>query len=65
MNLPDWIKAMLFGISSVRVDPAKALLNRRQIQVADRLAEMKGITRDEVMAEAYRRADRIVARKGH
>lgn len=41
-------------------DAVKQKLNQRQLQVADRLAEMKGVTRDEVLAEAYRRADTIL-----
>lgn len=41
----------------------KAALSKQQIQVADRLAEMKGITRDEVLAEAYRRADKILKQR--
>lgn len=41
----------------------KRELSKKQLQVADRLAEMKGVTRDEVLAEAYRRADRILKTK--
>ena len=39
----------------------KEKLTERQHQVADKLAEMKGETRDDVLAEAYRKADRILA----
>lgn len=41
-------------------DAVKQKLSKRQLQVADRLAAMKGVTRDEVLAEAYRRADEIL-----
>lgn len=38
----------------------KKVLSEGQIQLADKLADLKGITRDEVLAEAYRRADKIL-----
>lgn len=56
----DWFrKAFHVGAPEHVPDKVKQRLTDRQESVADRLAEMKGMTRDQVLAEAYRRADRI------
>jgi len=57
MSFRDWIMTMLYG-SPRQHAPNKAHkeLTRRQLDVAGRLAEMKGVTRDDVLKEAYRRA---------
>lgn len=60
MSMWDWFRARWPGGLQTQPDPAKVTLSERQLDVAGRLAHMKGVTRDEVLAEAYRRADRIV-----
>jgi hypothetical protein len=60
MQLPRWLRTLLRG-RRMNPDPVEAELNQRQVQVAERLAKMQGKTRDEVLREAYRRADRIMA----
>ena len=45
--------------SSTQPDPTRKALTERQLDVADRLADMKGVTRDQVLAEAYRRVARL------
>ena len=57
MSLWTWLSAMLHG-RTIAPDPAKAQLTARQSDVARRLARMTGKTRDEVLADAYRRFDR-------
>ena len=57
MSLWAWLSAMLHG-RTVVPDPAKAQLTARQTDIAVRLARMTGKTRDEVLADAYRRFDR-------
>lgn len=48
-----------------RVTPVvKEKLNSVNLEVADQLAEMNGLTRDEVLAQAYRRADQYLYRRG-
>lgn len=49
--------------SDPEFDSVKEKLTVRQEGIADRLAKMQGKTRDEVLAEAYRRADRVVKRR--
>lgn len=61
MRLIEWFKVLLVGRVPKPPDPIRALLTRRQNDVADRLGAMKGATRDEVLREAYRRADRSFA----
>jgi hypothetical protein len=62
MKIREWLVKM--GIAPPHVpDAVKDKLTNRQEAVADKLAAMKGTTRDEVLAEAYRRADRILAGK--
>lgn len=63
MTLREWLMTLLRGQSPPTPNPDKEKLTRRQLDTADRLAEMRGTTRDEVLAEAYRRADRILATK--
>ena len=63
MNVWVRLMAIIRGTPPHVPDPAKADLNQRQLDIAGRLARMKGVTRDEVLAEAYRRADRIVANR--
>lgn len=63
MSFLEWLLALLSGRPlQPYPDPAKVTLTARQLEVAERLAEMKGVTRDDVLAEAYRRADRILRR---
>lgn len=63
MTLREWLMTLIRGQSPSTPSPEKQKLTQRQLNQAQRLAEMKGITRDEVLAEAYRRADRILAAK--
>ena len=65
MNLREWIVTLVTGKPPAEhtPDPVKVRLSERQADVASRLAQMQGKTRDEVLAEAYRRADRLVARR--
>lgn len=51
----------LFGRGQRVDDPAHVALDAKQTSLAARLARLKGVTRDEVLAEAYRRADRTLA----
>ena len=60
MSLKDRIMHFL-GLEPAGPDPVKEALTERQLNVADKLAKMKGTTRDEVLAEAYRKADKILA----
>lgn len=52
-----WAAIMrLFGVDRrLPPDPARDALNRVELDVAGRLAKMKGVTRDDVLDEAYRR----------
>lgn len=59
MTFKEWLTAMFHKPQRISLT-AKEKLTQRQLQVADRLADMKGVTRDEVLAEAYRRADKIL-----
>jgi len=59
MNIRKWIDTMLHPTSRTQPEKARKALTERQMDVADRLAEMKGITRDQVLAEAYRRVARL------
>ena len=62
MNLREWLMSLWRSRSEPHgPDPVKQKLTARQEGVADRLAAMRGTTRDEVLAEAYRRADRILS----
>jgi len=55
-----WIDVMLNrATEDTRPQIARKALTERQMDVADRLAEMKGVTRDQVLAEAYRRVARL------
>lgn len=56
--MKEWLDRMLHHKPIPAV--IKQKLTERQLRVADRLAEMKGVTRDEVLAEAYRRAEAIL-----
>lgn len=63
MSLKDWIVTLLRGPRYPYAEREKVVLDRRQVVVADKLARMQGRTRDEVLAEAYRRADQTIARR--
>lgn len=64
MKFREWVMEMIFrGPAEPRPDRVKERLTARQEIVAEKLAQMKGTTRDEVLAEAYRRADKILARR--
>ena len=58
-RIRKWIDAMLHPTSSTQPETARKALTERQLDVADRLADMKGVTRDQVLAEAYRRVARL------
>ena len=62
MSFRDWLLHLL-GHRAPASDPAREVLDRQQGNLADRLAKLKGVTRDEVLNEAYRRADRILSEK--
>lgn len=62
MNLHQWLHALLTGKPSPHHDPIKVALDQRQVQIASRLARLNGTTRDKILAEAYRRADRALRR---
>jgi hypothetical protein len=51
VNLKEWLFGRAHDEPDERVD-----LDTQQNQIADRLAKMRGSTRDEVLSEAYRRA---------
>ena len=59
MSIRKWIDAMLHPTGSTQPEKARKALTERQLDVADRLADMKGVTRDQVLAEAYRRVARL------
>lgn len=63
MTFREWLRRLLLGQPPKPTTPSldKSRLSQRQIEIADRLAQMQGVTRDEVLAEAYRRADRTLA----
>ena len=62
MSIWEWLMS-LFAPEQPPLTPhaVKQKLTERQMETADKLAKMKGVTRDEVLAEAYRKADRILA----
>jgi uncharacterized protein (DUF1778 family) len=61
MNLKElWMR---LWHTEIPADPLKVRLTERQLTVAGRLAKMKGTTRDEVLREAYRRADNILRQR--
>ena len=62
MSFRAWLAALL-GHPTPAPDPAREMLDISQRNIADRLGRMKGVTRDQVLAEAYRRADRELARR--
>lgn len=63
MSLRAWLVSIFRGAPEQdEPDPVKDDLTARQAKVADRLARMRGQTRDQVLAEAYRRADRTLAK---
>jgi hypothetical protein len=51
VNWKEWLFGRASDESDERVD-----LDLQQTVIADRLAKMRGDTRDEVLSEAYRRA---------
>lgn len=55
-----WIEAM-FGRTPTHTDETRVVLSRTQLAQATRLSKLTGKTRDEVLREAYRKADRILA----
>lgn len=63
MNFRGWIDAMLGRTQTRRDAEARVILDRAEIQQADRLSRLTGKRRDEVLAESYRRADKILAGK--
>lgn len=63
MTIREWFRRTFVGPPKAVPDKVKERLTNRQESVADRLAEMRGTTRDEVLAEAYRRADRILRKQ--
>lgn len=63
MKVKEWLQRMFVGKPAVpESDAVKQRLTDRQSAVADRLAKMQGTSRDAVLAEAYRRADRLLAK---
>lgn len=63
MKVKEWVVRHLYPPATRTQDPVKEGLTARQEIVADRLARMQGKTRDQVLAEAYRRADKLLARR--
>ena len=61
MTFREWITS-LFGMRKPTPDPARQRLDSHQRQIAERLSRMRGSTREDVLAEAYRRADRELAK---
>ena len=61
MSFREWL-ASLFGHRKPAPDPARQRLDSHQQQIAERLGRMRGSTREDVLAEAYRRADRELAK---
>ena len=57
MSLRNWLMTLLGGKPQTAApERVKERLTTRQMDVAGRLAKMKGVTRDDVLNEAYRRA---------
>jgi len=63
MTLKEWVAAMLGHKPQTSKDEVHARLDMAQNQIAGQLARMQGKTRDQVLNEAYRRADEILASK--
>ena len=61
-NLIDWIAAM-FGRAAPTDVQERIKLDVAEGQMAGRLSRLTGKRRDEVFAESYRRADKILSRK--
>ena len=61
-RLTDWIAAM-FGRTPPTPDPERIKLDVAEGRMAGRLSRLTGKRRDEVLAESYRRADKILSRK--
>jgi hypothetical protein len=55
----DWIEAM-FGRAPAYKDETRVVLTHTQSEQATRLSKLTGKTRDEVLREAYRKADKIL-----
>lgn len=56
MSLRKWLMLLIDGKpQTLAPHGVKERLTSRQLDVADRLAEMEGVTRDDVLREAYRR----------
>lgn len=58
-GLKEFIDAMLGRTPPPLHDDDKVLLDAAEKRVAGRLSKMTGKTRDEVLAESYRRADAL------
>lgn len=63
MNIRERVAAML-GFQTSKTDDTRVRLDREEARMAGRLSRLTGRRRDEVLAEAYRRADRILAERG-
>lgn len=64
MTFMEWLMRKLRGHPTTKEPSREQVdLSARQVEVADRLAKMKGTTRDAVLNEAYRRADSLLARR--
>lgn len=64
MKFREWVARMLGRSQTVVLAPAeKVELDQEEGRLAGRLAILTGKRRDDVLAEAYRRADRILTEK--
>lgn len=64
MKLPEWVTRMIGRAPTPNVSGEdRAVLGREEDRLAAKLAVITGKRRDEVLAEAYRRADRILGER--
>lgn len=63
MSLREWIDRMLGRRQNHIDEGARVVLDQAENQMAGRLSKLTGKRRDDVLAEAYRRADRILTDK--
>jgi hypothetical protein len=63
MSIRKWIDAMLGRTQTDHDQEARVILDDAEGRMAGRLSTLTGRRRDEVLAESYRRADKILAER--
>ena len=61
MSLLERIAAMFGNTPAPLDEDERVILDQAEGRIAGRLSKLPGRTRDEVLAESYRRADKILA----